>query len=436
MQTLNIQTSEEVLAICAHIATGSLQSDIHETFNNVDSNLPILEVLRQLGYAKLIIDEYGNLSYFQSPELPIIVLNEGASFDDAIITESRTALTSLISNGGLFSDYELDLAEKYYDSGQIEESLLTIKILDKLKNDLSLKMNLARYYRLKGLEAFYSGQTQLLPRYFRKAIQEAIALDDHLCLANSYTGLANFHAWVGELGVAIENYGMALSEYGEIDDKRGEAKVKLNIGLAFMKTGRISEATNSIEDAIHLLSNLKNDFLLQYAFLYKALIMKAVDKFEEASEDFQTALELSPSTGNSVVYHLSKIGIVSTSILRKTGKYDIQSLDNAKEYFSQFNDVNHNAAVYAAFCEYNLAKKDEAGFDLALNNLLSVNDETPLQQRNEMIAHLTEIFKAMKILKSSHITMERARRKVIEYLRSPDSIKEFDSNTEIFMGCT
>lgn len=431
---LIVEASEALNSICERLKSLEPAGEESGYSSLYDEKLRFLEVLRYLGYARLERAENGVLVYSENSGTPIPILVNGEDEENPLFTEACREIRKVSNPKKDFANYEIELASGYYESGKIDESLLTIKIIDDLKKEEFYSLNLGRYYRLKGIEAFYSGQNQLLPRYFRKSLQEAAGMDDHLCVANSYMGLGNYHSWLGELEKAIENFERALSEYTEIGYRPGIAKVKLNIALSMLKSGRIWEATNSIEDGINLLSNLREDFLLQYAYMYKALIMKAVDRYQDSLDNFQSAIDLSQVTGNAVVYHLSRLGVVSINALRNTGNYSIKALEEAKVYFLKSNDINHLAAVYTAFCNYYVAIKDEAGLEWALERLLTTRNENIAHLKNEMIGHFIEIFKVMKIQKYDPLLIRQTGDKIISWLRSPDYIKEFKSMTQMFMG--
>ena len=301
-----------------------------------DFYIHVLEILRFEGKSQLAITEdLLNYSGIQSNNGKIHLKAEKAS-----AKPYYQYIESLLKSEDLCT-MELRLASEYFEHGKIEDALKSTQILEMLKESGFYSIRLGRYYRLKALEAVFTGQATYILSYYRKSLNEALKEDDHNCVALTYMGLGNYYAISKNFKEAIANYEKAILEFNEVDDKLGVAKVKVNIAYALYQLNDYWSATKVNEEAINLLQKLNNNTYLQYAYLNRAIAFKEEGIYNKALENFNMANQITKITGNTALINLTTVWITFCKIILKQKDIDLDEFYNAYRYLHEAGDIGY-----------------------------------------------------------------------------------------------
>ncbi|MCL5731615.1 MAG: tetratricopeptide repeat protein [Candidatus Thermoplasmatota archaeon] len=295
---------------------------------------------------------------------------------------------------------ELRLASEYFEHGKIEDALKSTQILEMLKESGFYSIRLGRYYRLKALEAVFTGQATYILSYYRKSLNEALKEDDHNCVALTYMGLGNYYAISKNFKEAIANYEKAILEFNEVDDKLGVAKVKVNIAYALYQLNDYWSATKVNEEAINLLQKLNNNAYLQYAYLNRAIAFKEEGIYNKALENFNMANQITKITGNTALINLTTVWITFCKIILKQKDIDLDEFYNAYRYLHEAGDIGYILSCKTVKCIYSIYKGDKEEF---LTELMAFQEVIPREvslYQSDIISSLLTILRALSIFKA------------------------------------
>ena len=360
-----------------------------------DFYIQVLEILRFDGKSQLAITEdLLNYSGIQSNNGKIHLKVEKAS-----AKPYYQYIESLLKSEDLCT-MELRLASEYFEHGKIEDALKSTQILEMLKESGFYSIRLGRYYRLKALEAVFTGQATYILSYYRKSLNEALKEDDHNCVALTYMGLGNYYAISKNFKEAIANYEKAILEFNEVDDKLGVAKVKVNIAYALYQLNDYWSATKVNEEAINLLQKLNNNAYLQYAYLNRAIAFKEEGIYNKALENFNMANQITKITGNTALINLTTVWITFCKIILKQKDIDLDEFYNAYRYLHEAGDIGYILSCKTVKCIYSIYKGDKEEF---LTELMAFQEVIPREvslYQSDIISSLLTILRALSIFKA------------------------------------
>lgn len=390
--------------------------------NNSDLHLHVLEILRSEEKVNLIIDE-NSLSYTMikatNSETVRLKVENVTDVTKKVSIESRLKSEDLCA-------MEMRVASEYFEHGRIDDALKSTRVLEMLKESGFYTMKLGRYFRLKAMEAIFTGQVTYILSYYRKSLNEALKEDDHVCVALTYMGLGNYFSISRNFKEAVAYYEKSILEFNEVDDKLGVAKVKVNTAYALYQLNDYWNATKINEEAINLLLKLKNNMFLQHAYLNKAIAFKEEGIYDKALESFDLANKIARITENTFLIHLSNVWITFCKIILKERDVDLKEFNEAYMYLHEEGDIGYMLSCKTVKCIYHIYKNNKEEF---LKELVSFQDLLPGEvsmYQSDLISSLLMILKALSIFKADLKSVYQFFDKATLILGNSTSREEFN----------
>ncbi|PYV28979.1 MAG: hypothetical protein DMG24_00545, partial [Acidobacteria bacterium] len=190
-------------------------------------------------------------------------------------------------------DVLIDLGNFYLNHGQYDQSLKMSKEALPIERDVGNQKNQALALNNIGAAFFYKGQYDDARTYYEQALQLREKLKVPGDRADSLHNLAEVSTYLGEYNQALDYYLRALELRRGAGDKRGAAIDSNSMGVLFDYQGRYGAAVASQEDALKTFRQLgeRNYYLAEILNGYGHALTEA-GRWDEAQKSLQEALAL------------------------------------------------------------------------------------------------------------------------------------------------
>jgi serine/threonine protein kinase/tetratricopeptide (TPR) repeat protein len=199
-------------------------------------------------------------------------------------------------------DILIDLGGFYYDRGQADEALKLFKESLPLQREVGNERNQALCLNNIGTIYFFEGRYEDAVTYFQQALQLREKINTPEEIAETLHNLAETNVSMGQFDQALSHYLRALELYRSTGDKRGAAIESSSIGTLFIYQGRYGAAVNSKEEALKTFRDLGDRDLWMADILSShgdALIQAG--RNEEAQKSLNEAMSLARELKNDAL---------------------------------------------------------------------------------------------------------------------------------------
>jgi serine/threonine protein kinase/tetratricopeptide (TPR) repeat protein len=199
-------------------------------------------------------------------------------------------------------DTLIDLGGFYHDRGEHDQALKLHKEALVIQRDLGEERNQALCLNNIGSSYFFKGQYDDAITYFQQALQlrEKSKIPDEI--AETVHNLAETNTNMGQYNQALSYYLRALELYRRAGDKRGAAIESSGIGTLFLYQGRYGAAVSSKQDALRTFRELgdRGFWMVEILSSYGDALIQAGQN-EEAQKSLDEAMSLAREIKNDAL---------------------------------------------------------------------------------------------------------------------------------------
>jgi tetratricopeptide (TPR) repeat protein len=196
-------------------------------------------------------------------------------------------------------DILIDLGGFYHDRGQHDQALKLLKESLLLQRELGNERNQALCLNNIGSSYFFKGQYEDAVTYFQQALQlrEKSKIPEEM--AETAHNLAETNANMGQYDQALAYYLRALKLYRSVGDKRGAAIESASMGTLFACQGRYGAAVNAKQEALKTFRELgdRSFWMVEILSSYGDALIQA-GQSEEAQKSLDEAMSLARELKN------------------------------------------------------------------------------------------------------------------------------------------
>ncbi len=199
-------------------------------------------------------------------------------------------------------DTLINLGAFYHDRGRHDQALAMNREALKIQRDLGNEDGQGLCLHNIGSSYFYKGQYEDAATYFQQALQLREKGGRPEDIAETVHNLAETSVSMGQYDRALSFYLRALELYRSVGDKRGAAIESAGIGTLFIYQGRYGAAVASKEDALKALRELNDRSFWMAEILSSygdALIQSG--RSEEAEKSLEEAMTLARELKNDAL---------------------------------------------------------------------------------------------------------------------------------------
>jgi serine/threonine protein kinase/tetratricopeptide (TPR) repeat protein len=192
-----------------------------------------------------------------------------------------------------------DLGNLYYDRGQPEDALKLYKEALQIQRDLGNELSQALALNNIGGAYFSKGQYEDALTYYQQALQLREKLKVPEDIAESVRNLAVTNAKVGQYELALSQYLRALELRRNAQDTRGVAQDSYDMGTVFEYQGRYGAALNARQEAVKTFRDLKDrSFWMAEILSGYGNSLALAGREDEAQKSLEEALDLARELKN------------------------------------------------------------------------------------------------------------------------------------------
>jgi serine/threonine protein kinase/Tfp pilus assembly protein PilF len=193
----------------------------------------------------------------------------------------------------------IDLGGFYHDRGQHDQALTLQKEALLIQRELGNEVNQGLCLNNIGSSYFYKGQFEDAATYFQQALQlrEKTKRPDEI--AETVHNLGETSANMGQYDRALSYYLRALELYRGTGDKRGAAIESSSIGTLFLYQGRFGAAVSSKQDALKTFRELgdRSFWMVEILSSYGDALIQA-GRTDESKSSLDEAMNLARELKN------------------------------------------------------------------------------------------------------------------------------------------
>jgi serine/threonine protein kinase/tetratricopeptide (TPR) repeat protein len=215
------------------------------------------------------------------------------SYEEALRLEreigDRTGIGESLINLGAF----------YHDRGEHDQALTFNKEALQIERELGDEVNQGLCLNNIGSSYFVKGQYEDAATYFQQALQLREKTKRLEEIAETVHNLAETNASMGQYDRALSHYLRALDLYRSTGDKRGAAIESSSIGTLFLYQGRYGAAVSSKQDALNTFRELgdRSFWMAEILSSYGGALIQA-GRSEEAKKSLDEAMSLARELKN------------------------------------------------------------------------------------------------------------------------------------------
>jgi eukaryotic-like serine/threonine-protein kinase len=262
----------------------SAQASLGKPKDALASYQEALNLRREIGDKRGIGDSLIDLGNFQ---------DDRGDHDQALkMYKEALQLERDLGNESLQAACLNNIGNAYLNKGQYEDALTYFQQVVQLREKTKVPGEIVDAVHNLGYTSAVMGQYDQATSYYMKALDLRRSMDDRRGAAMESYGLAGLFGYQGRFGAAINSMQDALKTFREIKDRTYlMGKTLGGYSRALILAGRGDEAKSSLDEALSLSRELKNDGLAAEilgiqgeAFFYAGDIKSAQVSFTQAVE--------------------------------------------------------------------------------------------------------------------------------------------------------
>jgi tetratricopeptide (TPR) repeat protein len=220
-----------------------------------------------------------------------------------------------------------NIGSVYSEKGQYEDALTYLQQVLQLREKSKVPQDIVDALHNLGQALTSMGEYDQAISYYMKALELRRSINDtHGAALESY-GLGGLFDFQGRFGAAVHSKEEALKTFRDLKDRTfWMGEILGGYGQALILAGRMDEAKNSLDEALGLARELKNDGLIGQTLGFQGDAFFYKGNFGAAHSLYDQALQAAVRSKDTERILLAKIALAKVAVREKKGSAVIQSL--------------------------------------------------------------------------------------------------------------
>ena len=225
----------------------------------------------------------------------------------------------------------------YSEKGQFEDSLTYYQQALQLREKSKVPQDIVEAVHNLGETSAEMGQYDQAISYYLRALDLRRSMDDRRGAAIESYSLGTLFEYQGRFGAAINSKQEALKTFRDIKDRTAwMAKMLGGAAEALILAGRGDEAKNSLDEALSLARELKNDGMMAEALGFQGDAFFYSGDFKSAQASYAQALQAATRSKEPDTILLAKANLARVQVQEKhTG----EAISALRQLVQQANDL-------------------------------------------------------------------------------------------------
>ena len=220
-----------------------------------------------------------------------------------------------------------NIGSVYSEKGQYEDALAYLQQVLQLREKSKNPQDIVDAQHNLGQALTSMGEYDQAIGYYMKALELRRTINDTRGAALESYGLGGLFDYQGRFGAAVHSKEEALKTFRDLKDRTfWMAEILGGYGQALILAGRMDEAKSSLDEALNLARELKNDGLVAQTLGFEGDALFYKGNFSGAHSLYDQALQAATRSKESERILLAKINLAELAVQEKKGSAAIASL--------------------------------------------------------------------------------------------------------------
>jgi serine/threonine protein kinase/Tfp pilus assembly protein PilF len=236
-----------------------------------------------------------------------------------------------------------NIGSVYSEKNQLDDALTYFQQVLQLREKSKVPQDTVEALHNLGQVLGGMGQYDQAISYYMRALDLRRRMNDTRGIAIESDGLGTLFGYQGRFGAAISAKQDALKTLRDLKDRTfWMAEILGGYGEALILAGRGDEAKSSLDEALSLSRELKNDGMIAQTLIFQGDSFFYQDNFNAARPLYEQALQVATKSKQSDLILGAKTGLAKVGVRQKNGR---QLIPNLRTLIQQAND---SSLKYAA----------------------------------------------------------------------------------------
>jgi eukaryotic-like serine/threonine-protein kinase len=300
-------------------AMAAAQASLGNTKDAMSNFQEALQIRREIGDKRGLADTLIDMGNFS---------DDRGDHDDALkMYKEALELERDIGNEGLQAICLNNIGSVYSEKGQYDDALTYFQQVLQLREKSKVPQDIVESLHNLGQVLGGLGQYDQAISYYMRALDLRRSMNDLRGAALESYGLGTLFDYQGRFGAAINSKQDALKTFRDLKDKTfWMAEILGGYGESLILAGRGDEAKDSLDEALSLSRELKNDGMVAQTLALQGDALFYQDNFKAAHSLYEQALQAAIRSKEEDKILTSKVGMAEVEVREKKGQQAIPSL--------------------------------------------------------------------------------------------------------------
>jgi tetratricopeptide (TPR) repeat protein len=220
-----------------------------------------------------------------------------------------------------------NIGSVYSEKGQYEDALAYLQQVLELREKSKVPQDIVNALHNLGQALTSMGEYDQAISYYMKALELRRSINDTRGAALESYGLGGLFDYQGRFGAAVHSKEEALKTFRDLKDRTfWMGEILGGYGQALILAGRMDEAKSSLDEALSLARELKNDGLVAQTLGFQGDALFYKGNFGAAHSLYDQALQAATRSKDTERILLAKIALAKVTVREKKGSAVIPNL--------------------------------------------------------------------------------------------------------------
>jgi tetratricopeptide (TPR) repeat protein len=245
-----------------------------------------------------------------------------------------------------------NIGSVYSEKGQYDDALTYFQQVLQLREKSKVPQDIVVAVQNLGQVLGGMGQYDKAISYYMRALDLQRSMNDPRGAAIESYGLGTLFDYQGRFGAAVNSKQEALKTFRDLKDKTfWMAEILGGYGEALILAGRGDEAKNSLDEALSLSRELKNDGMIAQTLGFEGDAFFYQGDFKAAHPLYEQALQAATRSKEPDRILIAKVSLAKVAVREKTGQ---QAIPNLRVLIQQAD--NSSLKYYSVECSIFMAE--------------------------------------------------------------------------------
>ena len=350
-----LRNERDAIAIWRHIgqkrglafslnAMAAAQASLGETKDALPNFQEALRIRREIGDKRGLGDTLIDMGNFS---------DDRGDHDQALkMYKEALELERDIGNESLQAICLNNIGSVYSEKGQYDDALTYFQQVLQLREKSKVPQDIVAAVQNLGQVLGGMGQYDKAISYYMRALDLQRSMNDPRGAAIESYGLGTLFDYQGRFGAAVNSKQEALKTFRDLKDKTfWMAEILGGYGEALILAGRGDEAKSSLDEALSLSRELKNDGMVAQTLGFEGDAFFYQGDFKAAHSLYDQALQAAIRSKEPDRILIAKVSLAKVGVREKTG---LQAIPNLRVLIQQAD--NSSLKYYSVECSIFLAE--------------------------------------------------------------------------------